>query len=206
MKNKPFSLKLIYWLTNIVYYFMILGAIMALIFSLLLFFNKIGDMHLNVSLPIKVDFHETGILHLNNQNIKVELVGAAPKIHFLDTPNFLTKQLSLFIILIVSFCAFLVYTFRTFVKNVYQGSVFSLKNIALLKQLAYGLIGMWMFGVIYFRLGYHFLAKNLIFENIHITDDIPNYSGVLLTALFIWVLAHIFKMGLELKQETDLTI
>jgi len=47
---------------------------------------------------------------------------------------------------------------------------------------------------------------NLQFENVRITNEIPSYSGILMAALFLWMLAHIFITGVKLKQENDLTI
>jgi hypothetical protein len=134
------------------------------------------------------------------------LVDATPRIHFIDTPTYITKYIAITLLLILAWAIFEIYIFRKFIKNVYRGNIFTFKNIQLLKKLAYGLLGLWIFGVFYFNLGYHILAKNLTFENAKITDETPNFSGVLLTALLVWVLAHIFEKGLELKQESDLTI
>ncbi len=52
----------------------------------------------------------------------------------------------------------------------------------------------------------YYIAEHLNFENIRITDEIPDYSGILFAALLLWVLAHIFETGLKLQQEKDLTI
>lgn len=205
--KNSFSIKLIYWLTNIVFVLITLMGIVAVVLNIMVYTNKFGnDLQLHILLPVKVDFLETGILQLNNQETKVELVEAIPRIHLFNTPTYIAKKIGFFLILMIAWTIFEVFTFRLFIKNVYNGNIFTYKNIALLKRLAYGLLGLWIFGIVYFRLGYHYLAKNLVFENVKISDDLPNYSGVLLTALLIWVLAHIFKKGLELKQETDLTI
>lgn len=76
----------------------------------------------------------------------------------------------------------------------------------LLQKLAYTLVALWLFTVIYMRLAYYYIAKNLEFESVLITDEIPNYTGILFAVLFIWVLAHIFITGVKLQEEQDLTI
>jgi len=76
----------------------------------------------------------------------------------------------------------------------------------ILKKLSYGIAIFWLFTVVYMHLIYHYIAKNLEFENIKITNDVSNYPGILFIALFIWTLAHIFITGLKLKEENDLTI
>lgn len=163
-------------------------------------------LQLHVALPVKVDFLEIGKLNLNNQDIKVELVDATTKIHFFNTPDFITKKVGIAMLFAFMFGCHLIWTFRKFIKNVMEGKVFTIGNISLLKMISYTLIGFWLFTVIYMRLAYHYVASRLSFENIRITDDIPYYSGILFVALFIWVLAHIFIKGLKLQQEKDLTI
>jgi hypothetical protein len=91
-------------------------------------------------------------------------------------------------------------------RNVKNGEVFTIRNISLLKRLAYGIAGFWLFTVVYTQLAYHVMAKYLQFENVRITNEIPSYSGILMAALFLWMLAHIFITGVKLKQENDLTI
>ena len=43
-------------------------------------------------------------------------------------------------------------------------------------------------------------------DDIEVVSDFNNYPGILLAALFIWVLSHIFIRGLKLKEEQALTI
>lgn len=206
-KRAPLSIRIIYWFSSIVFGLLALVLLVAMVFNILLYTDFFGnDMQLHTNLPVKVDFLEIGNLHLNNQDIKVELVEATTRIHFFNTPAFITRKVGLAILFVVLMAGYLTWTFRRFIKNVKNGETFNIKNIALLKSLSYGLIGFWLFTVIYMRIVYYYIAKRLEFENLLITDDIPNYSGILFIALFIWVLAHIFITGLKLQQEKDLTI
>jgi hypothetical protein len=208
MKEKaPLSIRIIYWFTNIILGLLMLVFIASIVFNILLFTNVFGDdVQLHTRLPAKVDFLETGKLHLQNQVIKVELVDATTQIHFIDTPAFITKKVGLVMVVVIIFAGFLTWTFQRFMRNVKNGEVFTIRNISLLKRLAYGIAGFWLFTVVYTQLAYHVMAKYLQFENVRITNEIPSYSGILMAALFLWMLAHIFITGVKLKQENDLTI
>ncbi len=203
----PLSIRIIYWLTTIVMGLLVLVLLAGIVFNILLYTDFFGnDMQLHTHLPVKVDILEIGNLSLNNQDIKVELVEATTRIHFFNTPNFITKKVGIAMLCVSLFACYLTWTFRLFIKNVKNGEIFTLINIALLKRISYTLIGFWLFTLIYTRIAYYYIAKGLEFDNVLITDDIPNYSGILFIALFIWVLAHIFGTGLKLQQEKDLTI
>ena len=101
---------------------------------------------------------------------------------------------------------FLFYTFRKFIKNVKQGFVFTFDNIHLLKKLSYGIAGFWLFAIAYMQIMYYYVARKIAIENVEVTSEFSNFSGILFLAIFIWVLAHIFETGLKLKEENELTI
>lgn len=206
-KKSPLSIRVIYWFTSIILGLMTIIFFASIIFNAMLYTDFFGnDMQLHIQLPVKVDFLEIGNLHVNDQDIKVALVDATTQIHFINTPKFITKKGGIAIMIIILFGWYLTWTFREFIKNVKNNKTFTLDNIALLKRISYTLLGLWLATVIYMRLAYYYIAKRLEFDSLLITDEIPNYSGILFVALFIWVLAHIFSTGLKLQQEKDLTI
>lgn len=203
----PLSIKILYWLTNIVLGLMVLILAVVVVFNVLLYTDFFGDnVQMHAQLPVQVDFLETGNLYLNKQNVRVELVDANTKIHFFNTPDFISRRVGIFVIVVTIIGIALVRIFQLFMKNVRNGDVFSNRNILLLKNMAYGLLGLWLLVLIYMRLAYHLIAKNLFFENVRIGEDLPNYIGILAASLFIWILAHIFGVGLQLQQEKNLTI
>lgn len=206
-QRKPLSIKIIYWLTN--FSFGILGLILlvTIVFNILLYTGSFGNnFQLHTQLPVKVDFLEIGNLHLNGKDVKVELVEATTKIHFFNTPKFITRRIGIVIFIVVLGAFYLTWIFQTFIKNVKNGDIFNIKNIMLLKKLSYGLVGFWLLTIVYMRVFYYYIVENLEFERIYLRDDIPNYFGVLFVALLVWILAHIFITGLKLQQEKDLTI
>ena len=203
----PLSIRIIYWLSNIVLGLLTLVFFAAIVFNILLYTDFFGDnMQLHTTLPVKVDFLETGNLNLHDQDVQVQLVESSTRIHFINTPNFITRKVGIAVLFVVLFGLSLTWLFRTFIKNVKDGETFTVNNILLLQKLAYTIVALWLFTVIYMRLAYYYIAKNLEFEHVLITDDIPNYTGILAAALFLWVLAHIFITGVKLQEEQDLTI
>ena len=179
----------------------------ALIFNVLLYTDFFGNnMQLHVQFPVKIDFLETGTLSLNGQDVDVEFVEASSKIHFFNTPSFITKKAGIAILIVTSFAIYLLWVFRKFIMNVKNGLTFNIENISLLKKLSYGLLGFWLFSIIYMQFLYYYIAKNIEMANIRISHDFTDQSNVLLFALFIWVLAHIFITGLKLQEEQDLTV
>jgi len=207
-KKSPLSIRIFYWLSNIALGLLSLVFVAALVFNVVLnttdFFGK--DMQLHTNFPVKVDFLKKGILRMNNENLEVEFVEAIPRIHFIDTPDFITKKVALVLLVVILLGGFLTWTFRMFLKNVKEGKVFNVDNIKLLKRLAYGLLGLWLFNIIYNKIFYYYIAKQLEFENIRISSEIQDLNATLAMALFIWILAHIFNIGLKLQEEKDLTI
>ena len=205
--KSPLSIRIIYWLTSLSLGLSILVFIGAIIFSLMINLNMFNnDLDLTIELPVKVNFLEKGNFHLNNTDIEVELIEATSKIQFKEAPSFISKKVSFALILLISFVIYLLWTFRKFIKNVKEGIVFTIGNITLLKKLAYGIAAFWLFSIIYSRVVQYYIASKLEFENIEITSEISDFSGILYLALFIWVLAHIFMTGLKLQEEKDLTI
>ena len=206
-KKSPLSIRVIYWLTNISLGLTAFAFLLILLLNILLYTTDFGkEMQIQTELPVQVDFLEKGSLFINDQLIEVELVDATSKIHFIDTPEFITKKVGFVILLLILGMGYLTWIFRTFIRNVKNGEIFTIKNIGILKKLSYGIAGFWLFTNIYMRVYYYLIVKHLKFENIHFTGDISNYNELLLMALFIWMLAHIFIVGLKLQQEKELTI
>ena len=204
----PLSIRLIYWFTHLTLGLLSLIFLVVLIFNVLLYTDFVGDdMSLHTQLLVKVDIAETGLLHLNNQDLKVELVEAKTKIYFLNTPTFLAKKFGIVILILMLVVGYITWIFSLFIANVERGIIFTIDNINLLKKLAYGIVGYWFFTLVYYQLFYYYIAQHLEFENVKIgSNKVTIDSNMLFVALFIWVLAHIFIKGVQLQQEKDLTI
>lgn len=206
-KKTPLSFHVIYWMMNIVIGLFGLLCIAVVAFYVLLWTDFFGNnLQLHVHLPGQVDFIEAGLMPFAGQEVKVELVQASSKIHFFNTPAALARQFALIMLGVSALGFFLLWTFRQFVVNVRKGMVFTINNIILLQRISYTLVGFWLLMIVYLRVAYYFISARVEIENVEIVSDFNNYPGILLAALFIWVLSHIFMKGLKLQEEQDLTV
>jgi len=206
-KKAPLSIRIMLWLTNVVVGLLMLIAIFSILINILLHTGFIGeDIQLHTQFPVKVDFNEIGTLVMNDQTINVKLVNASTKIHFIDTPVFIAKKVAVVLSLVVLGILYIMILFRRFIKNVKNGLTFNISNIKILKKISYSIVFFWLFTEIYMHIYYYYIATRVEFENIKISTDVDNYPWILVLALVIWVLAHVFTKGLEIQKENDLTI
>ncbi len=204
--KKPLSIKIIYWLTNITFWIYVAAATLLSVLAISFMMGVLDSAQLHVGMPISVNILEKGTLDVGDTFIGIQLVEMTGKIHFIDTPVFIGQIYSVFIMGIVLITFYIFWLFRQFIKHIYRGNYFDTDNIASLKKIAYALVGIWVFTVIYSYFQYFYLAINMNFNSIEITSDVHTYPITLLVALFIWVLSHIFHKGCELQEETNYTI
>lgn len=206
-KKSPLSIRIIYWFTNIASVLYLFTSATVLVLVTLLLFDVIGDdIQLHTNLPVKVDFMNEGLLQLKGGDTRIHMVDALGSIHFIDTPKAITRIILPVLFLVIPIFGYLLWVFRKFIVNVKNNVIFDVKNIAYLKRFGFGLMGLWLTSVIYARVFYYTIAKQLTIENAEITSELPEYAGILLVGLFIWMISHIFKVGLDLQQEKELTI
>lgn len=201
------SFRIIYWTTNVTFWLFAVGAAFGTLIGLAILFNIFGnDLNLHVGLPVEFNVLETGTItgsdFVNNAN----MVEASGKIGFSNIPAHLRVLYGVFMIFVICILFFLFNTFRVFIKNVYKGIIFKKENILLLKRISYGLVVFWGFIVAYTTIQYFVLARHLKFDTIEFTGNLNYYPVILLVALFLWVLSHIFMHGKELEEESNLTI
>lgn len=204
--QRPTSIKIIYWITQFLFWLFSIAAIFSVVFSIALMIGLLDKTQLHVGLPIEVNLVEKGLLNMNNTDIQVEFREMQGKIHFVDAPRFIGRTYSIFIILILSIVLYIFNTFRSFIKNVYNGQYYDRENIFLLKRISYGLLGAWVFAVFYAVFQYFYLVSHLTFQSVEFTYNFNTYPSILAVALLIWVLSHILLKGVELQEDNQLTI
>lgn len=206
--KKPLSINIIYWITNILFWIFSAISVAGIILVGILMLGLLDNLQLHAGIPIAVNVIEQGSLDLNLSStlINVEFVEMYGKMHFIDTPPALGRIYSAFMLIILIIFFYIFYTFRRFINNVYQGKYFDFDNIALLKRISYAMVVTWIFTAIYAYFQYFFIAINLNFKSLEVTSNIQTYPVILLVALIIWVLSHIFMKGCELQDETNYTI
>lgn len=206
-QKSPLSIRVIYWLTNIASFLYLFTSVTVVVLVALLLFDVIGDdVQLHTDFPVKIDFLNEGTLQLKETVAIIQVVEAHGSIHFIDTPKTIIKSLLPILFVIIPIFGYLLWVFRNFIMNVKRDIIFDNSNITYLKRLAYGLMSFWFVCVVYARVFYYTLAKNIEIENAEVSSEFPEYAGILLVGLFIWMLAHIFKVGLDLQKEKELTI
>jgi len=209
-KKAPRSIYVIYGIVNLFFWLGVI-IIFGLMVDTVLFYTGVrNDVGLSGrTLPVNIKILETGQLYHENKNYTLKLKTITENIEVVNPPRFIIKKSVLVNLLIFLISLYLIWVFRKFVKNVKNGETFSIKNISLLKRIAYVLVGSWFVNTIYAQFLYFYITDHVKFTQIHILNSGFLYNlniDLLWQALIIWVLAHIFITGLKLKQEKDLTI
>jgi hypothetical protein len=207
MQKTPLSIRIIYILTSIIYYLSALATLLGMVLAFVLLTGFLGDdLQLHIKMPVEVDFKEVGNVKFLGKEVDVEIVNAMGDIHFIDTPKIIARALAIPMLIIFPVLFWLVFLFHRFIRNVREGNIFDARNFYLLRNLSFGLAGIWFLTVVYFQTLRYFLLSGFSFEEIQLTTNSNWYGGLLLGALFTWVLSHVFLKGLELQEENELTI
>ena len=206
-KKTPLSFHVIYWIMNIITALFAIVSIGVIVFYVMLWTDFFGnDLQFHVNLPGQVNIVSPGTMDYGGSTVNIELVEAVTRIHFINTPPSLARKFILILIGVCAFGFFLLWTFRQFIVNVRKGLIFTISNIILLQRISYTLVGFWIFMIVYMRTTYYLISSRVEVENTEIVSEFDNYPWILLMALFLWVLSHIFIRGLKLKEEQDLTV
>jgi hypothetical protein len=205
-KQTPGSIRIIYWITNVTFWIYLLVALFGVLLGLGFISGLVGDPQLQIGLPLAMELKETGQLLLNGENLNVEMKQLYGRVHIIDTPRAIAQVYGVFMIMMALVFLYIFQTFRDFIKAFYLGKYFDRKNIMLLKRIAYAIVFIWVFYVFYILFQYFYLVRNMSFTTAKFTGDFETYPQILLVALFIWVLSHVFQKGVDLQNENELTI
>lgn len=205
--NQPLSIKVIYWLTQIAFWLYVAVFFASIAFAFALQFEFLGNnLQLHTDLPVEAKYTEKGSMNLFGEFQELEFVEATGKIHFIKTNPQFAKWLGYFLVGVVSLFLYIFLMFKRFIVNVYRGFIFERFNIRMLRNMSYGIVAVWFFMIIYSRLFYYFIAKRIEFEHIEISGEMKSYGFLLVVALFLWVLSHIFMLGVKLQKDHELTV
>lgn len=205
--KKPLSIVIIYWATQITFWIFVAVFFASIGFAIALQLEILGNqLQLHTDLPVEADYTEKGSVILFGEYQELEFVEATGKIHFINTNPQFAKWFSGLLVGIVSISLYIFLMFKRFIGNVYKGFVFERFNIRMLKNISYGLVAIWFFMILYSRLFYYFIATRIEFEHIIISSNMNSYGFLLFIALFLWVLSHIFMLGVKLQKDQELTV
>ena len=175
--------------------------------NLLLQFNVIGDdFQLRIELPVTFNVKETGASQIYSESNPVRIEKASGKLYIIDTPVRFTKLMLRFLFPATALALFMAWKFKLFITNIKKGKVFEFNNINNLKHISYALLILFVLTKVYEQVVYHTAVKFMVFNSIEIEGGVEDKSDMLIAAMLLWVLAHVFIKGQELQEEHDQTI
>ena len=206
-QKTPLSIKILFWLSNISFWIMsVITVVVFVANAIILLGNYTHEIQMRISMPVPIEVVETGVLHLDNGDLDVRIENAYGRIHFVDTPMYITKRVIQMLLFVMLIGWFITWKFRNFMKNIRNGFYFEIENINNLKHVSYGLVILFVMTRLYMGILKVVMEKNLEFSSIKVGGDMYDTDAIIYVALLLWVLAHIFVKGIELKQEQELTI
>ncbi len=206
-QNQSFSIKLIYWGTQITFWLFCASLLVGVFLSVGFIYGFIRPDNLAVGVPVGLDLAQNGLLQIDGHDIAVRFVEMQGRMRFSDgTPQFIGRIYGVFMLLAIALFFYVFYTFKNFIGTIYKGDFFNKRNIGLLKRIAYAVAFGWVFMLVYSYFQYFFIVQRLDYPVLDSAADLQFYPAVLLAALFIWVLSHVFVKGVELQENNDLTI
>ena len=207
MQKTTLSIRIIYILTSIVYYLAAIITSLGVILAFAILFGFLNNgLQLHVDMPVEVNFEEVGTAYFNGEEMKVEIVEAVGKVHFIDTNPQLARRLAIPLLIVFPYLFWLVYLFHRFIRNVREGRIFEKRNFQLLRMLGYSLMGLWLIMVLYMQIFNYTVVNSFTFEMIEISNNSRWFGGIFIGGLFTLVLSHIFLKGMQLEEENELTI
>jgi len=207
MKKSPISVRIIYVLSVIVFYLLIVATSVTFVANLLLEIEGVGDdFQLRIQLPVTFNVNETGTTQIYDKPNPVRIEEATGKLYIIDTPVQFTKLMLRFLFPVVALGLFMAWKFKLFITSIKKGVVFEFNNINNLKHISYALLILFVLTKVYEQVLYQTTVKYLNFNSIHIDNGVADRSDMLIVAMLLWVLAHVFMKGQELQEEHDQTI
>lgn len=95
---------------------------------------------------------------------------------------------------------------RRFLTNVRERRVFTPENVRLLRRLGWALVGIWLFSFLFAYVDYRMISALIDFEDYELTFNGVSFLLYLMAGVFALLGAEIFNIGLQMKEEQDLTI
>lgn len=202
----PLSIRILYWLTNIVFWLMILIASTVFVVNLIFLTDINETFQLRINMPVPIEVVENGKMFLTGGEEVVRIEEAYGKLHFVNTPFFISKIVARILFVVLMLGLFMLWRFKQLINNLKNGLFFVKENVLGIKQIAYGLLALWISTRVYMEILYRMLVKHIEFDSIIVGSQIGDYDFMVQLALVLWVMAHVFGKGIELQNYKDLTI
>ena len=202
-----FSINLIDGIARFIFWFF---AVVSAVFLLFVLVNLLGftpqGLDVGVELPTNFRVNEVGTFTFSDTQTAIEIKEASGVIIFKSMPRFLSVAISIGVLPLLFALLFILWLFKGFTRNVKLGNVFDLSNIKHFKRIAYIITATWVYLQVVSTVYNQVLVPNFTFSNVQFSYAHGSNGGMLLFALFVWVLSHIFETGAQINSENELTI
>jgi len=197
----PKSIKLINKLTN---FFLIMSALSCIIYFIYSGSIIFGDNDYMIDFNTNnYNFQESTNLVINGIDYNIPLIQYKKSIDIQRLPLIFQILIGIYLTIGSILIFFMFYQFKLFISNVLEEKYFDFENVVFLKRISYVFLALWFVKLIPIGIKYYLIY---CIEPIKMdTKEGLNISFIFL-ALIVWMLAYIFKKGIELKDENKLTI
>ena len=203
MTNNSFSVKAIRLLSTLFLYFGYFFAGLIVVISLLHVLGLLKVGNIKVDFPVAVHYELQGVVS-GDIPAEVEFEEATIDIALNDIPILL---FAIHIVLLLFILGLMIYCARLFLQSINsigKGEVFHIDNINRFKRI--GIIMAVSALLPPFYLFAVLTGLNPDFEGVIFNYAFGPNWGLLLSGFFLMVMAEVFKRGLEMKNENDLTV
>lgn len=164
------------------------------------------NVQIGIEYPNSFSVVEEGMYTYGSNSYSIRVTDASGVVKIDNPPPLIRIMLPLVILPLLSALLYMLWVFKSFTQNVKTGSVFHMINIRYLKRISYLLVGIWLYLQLLVTLYNTLIISKFNFESITFSHSYGGYGSILLFALFLWVLSHIFEKGAEIETDNQLTI
>ena len=203
----PLSIRIIFWITEVIYFLSVLLALGALVVLIWSRFAEIPDsFNLVIQSPFVYELEETGSMVMNGVEYPLTLTKINGRIGFPNTPPQIVQWTLISVWIVCTLLFMTVRSIRLFIREIRKGHYFDSKNVGRLKHVALWVLSIWLFTRIYMYSLSEFLPDSLQLPGLQRIAMYDPGSNEIFIVLFLWVLSHIFQKGMELQQDNELTV
>ena len=165
MKKAPVSVRIVNFLTQIVFWWIVILTVAVFVVNVLLLTgSSLGDnFQLRIQLPVTFSVNEVGSVDLFGEPNDISLESATSQVRIVDTPRKLSAMLARVVFLVLLLALFIIWKFKSFIFQIKNGQIFMKENIRNLKHIAFGFLGLWV--ITAYLLNYHSHLYNCKFYN-----------------------------------------
>lgn len=212
-KIKSTSLKVISLLTNITYYFTLIGLVGILVLNILSYTDVLypkGDnkSEVSINIPLAVELNEVGVYKTDAGLSELILSSDDSKFTFKNPPKNIVRVSVLFLLISLLIMFYLIFIFRKLISNVKKNHIFVTENSKFFKKLGVGTLVLWGVEFITSFIFSLLVGNSIYFDTVQFEAkiDLKIDFTLIIFSLFLIVLSHIFNQGIRLQEEKDLTI